>query len=443
MYLDLSPEKEMANVVVVGTQWGDEGKGKIVDHLTASADLVVRYQGGNNAGHTLVVGGVQHIFHLIPSGILYEGKKCLIGNGVVIDPFVLLEEMARLRKIDLDVTTDRLGISEKAHLIMPYHKAVDLARETAKGGRKIGTTGRGIGPCYEDKAARTGIRLIDLIDDDFEAKVQEAVKEKNFLLTRWLGAKPLEADGIVASYREMAESLRPFVTDVSTEIDRAGSEGKNILFEGAQGTHLDVDHGTYPYVTSSNPIAGGVCAGAGIGPTRIDHVVGIVKAYTTRVGSGPFVTELHDETADYIQTRGQEFGATTGRKRRCGWLDMVLLRDSVRLNGLTSLAVTKMDVLTGLDRLNICTEYESGGKRVWSRPASIERLGSCSPVYRELPGWGEDISGARSIDDLPSNARRYLETISELAGVPLSTVSVGAGREATIALNNPFESMPT
>jgi len=429
----------MANVVVVGTQWGDEGKGKIVDHLTASADLVVRYQGGNNAGHTLVVGGVQHIFHLIPSGILYEGKKCLIGNGVVIDPSVLLEEMARLEKINLDITSERLGISEKAHLIMPYHKAVDLARETAKGGGKIGTTGRGIGPCYEDKAARTGIRLIDLTDNDFETKVRNAVKEKNFLLTRWLGAEPLEAGRIVESYREMAERLRPFVTDVSREIDGAVSEGKNILFEGAQGTHLDVDHGTYPYVTSSNPIAGGACAGAGIGPTRIDHVVGIVKAYTTRVGSGPFVTELHDETADYIQTRGKEFGSTTGRRRRCGWLDMVLLKDSVRLNGLTSLAVTKMDVLTGLECLNICTEYESEGKRIPSRPASIERLQSCKPVYRKLPGWNEDISGARSMDDLPPNARRYLDAIRELAGVPLSTVSVGAGREATIAVNNPFD----
>jgi adenylosuccinate synthase len=441
--LEDSGEKEMANVVVVGTQWGDEGKGKIVDHLTASANLVVRYQGGNNAGHTLVVDGVQHIFHLIPSGILYEGKKCLIGNGVVIDPSVLLEEMARLQKINLDVTPDRLGISEKAHLIMPYHKALDLARETARGGDKIGTTGRGIGPCYEDKAARTGIRFIDLIDDDFEAKVQESLKEKNFLLTRWLGAEPLEAGRIVESYREMADLLRPFITDVSKEIDQAVSENKNILFEGAQGTHLDVDHGTYPYVTSSNPIAGGVCAGAGVGPTRIDHVVGIVKAYTTRVGSGPFITELNDETADYIQTRGREFGATTGRKRRCGWIDMVLLKDSVRLNGLTSLAVTKMDVLTGLDWLNICTEYECGGRRVSSRPASIERLESCTPIYEKLPGWSEDISRARSMDDLPSNARQYLGTIRDLAGVPLSIVSVGADREATIALKNPFEGRPT
>ncbi|HDR16366.1 MAG TPA: adenylosuccinate synthase [Desulfobacteraceae bacterium] len=433
----------MANVVVVGTQWGDEGKGKIVDHLTASADLVVRYQGGNNAGHTLVVGGVQYIFHLIPSGILYEGKKCLIGNGVVIDPVVLLEEMLRLKEINLEVTPDRLGISEKAHLIMPYHKAVDLARETAKAGDKIGTTGRGIGPCYEDKAARSGIRVVDLIDDAFEDKVHEAVREKNFVLTRWLGAEPLEADRIVDSYREMAEELRPFVTDVSLELDQAVSAGKNVLFEGAQGTHLDVDHGTYPYVTSSNPVSGGACTGAGIGPTRIDHVVGIVKAYTTRVGSGPFVTELHDETAEYIQERGKEFGATTGRKRRCGWLDMVLLRDSVRLNGLNSIAVTKMDVLTGLDWVNICTEYECGGRRVFSRPASIERLGSCTPVYQKLPGWSEDISGARSIDDLPFNARRYLDAIRELACVPLSTVSVGAGREATIPLNDPFKSRPT
>ncbi len=432
----------MANVVVVGAQWGDEGKGKIVDHLTASADLVARYQGGNNAGHTLVVDGVQHIFHLIPSGILYEGKKCLIGNGVVIDPAVLLEEMERLKEFRLEVTPARLGISEKAHLIMPYHKAVDLAREAAKAGGKIGTTGRGIGPCYEDKAARTGIRIIDLMDGVFEGKVREAVKEKNFILTRWLGAQPLEAEPIVDSYRKMAENLRPFVTDVSQELDRAASTGKSVLFEGAQGTHLDVDHGTYPFVTSSNPIAGGVCAGAGIGPTRIDHVVGIVKAYTTRVGSGPFITELHESTADYIQGRGKEFGATTGRKRRCGWLDMVLLKDSVRLNGLTSIAVTKMDVLTGLERLSICTEYDCRGERISSRPASLEKLGACTPVYEEFPGWDEDISGVRSIDDLPLNARRYLESIGELVGVPLSTVSVGPGREATISLIDPFAYNP-
>jgi adenylosuccinate synthase len=428
----------MPNVVVVGTQWGDEGKGKVVDHLTASSDLIVRFQGGNNAGHTLVVGGVQYIFHLIPSGILHQEKKCLIGNGVVIDPGVLLGEIDKLREIPLDVTPLSLGISEKAHLIMPYHKAVDLARESAKGDEKIGTTGRGIGPCYEDKAARIGIRLIDLINGTFEDKVREILKEKNFILTRWLGAEALDPDSIVDSYGEMAEKLRPYVTDVSVELDRAVAAGRNILFEGAQGTHLDVDHGTYPFVTSSNTVSGALCAGAGIGPTRIDHVVGIVKAYTTRVGFGPFVTELHDDTADYIQRRGKEFGATTGRKRRCGWLDMVILKDSVRLNGLTSIAVTKMDVLTGLDSLLICTAYDCRGDIVSTRPARIERLAACVPVFRELPGWREDISSARSIGDLPGNARRYLETVSELADVPLSMVSVGPGREATISLSDPF-----
>ncbi len=428
----------MANVVVVGVQWGDEGKGKIVDHLTASCELVVRFQGGNNAGHTLLVDGVQYIFHLIPSGILYEDKKCLIGNGVVVDPEVLIGEMDRLAEKSLPISPLRLGISERVHLIMPYHKAVDLAREAARGGNRIGTTGRGIGPCYEDKAARTGIRLVDLMEKTFEDKVREVLEEKNFILTGWLKAEPLDAGSIIASYSRMAERLEPFMTDVSVELDQAVMSGKNILFEGAQGTHLDVDHGTYPFVTSSNPVAGAVCAGSGIGPTRIDHVVGIVKAYTTRVGSGPFVTELHDETADYMQARGSEFGSTTGRKRRCGWLDMVMIRDSARLNGLTSLAVTKMDVLTGLDPLRICTAYDCEGDLIASRPAGLERLSSCTPVYRELPGWSEDISGARRVEDLPLNAIRYLETVSELAGVPVSMVSVGPGREATIPIRDPF-----
>lgn len=428
----------MGNVVVVGAQWGDEGKGKVVDHLTASCDLVVRFQGGNNAGHTLVVGGVQYIFHLIPSGILYDDKKCLIGNGVVVDPRVLLEEMDRLRDSSLDVTPLRLGISDRAQLIMPYHTAVDLARESALGEDRIGTTGRGIGPCYEDKAARIGIRMIDLMEGDFENKVREVLKEKNFILTRWLRAEPLDPDHIIASYNQMAERLQPFVTDVSIELDKAVAAGKNILFEGAQGTHLDLDHGTYPFVTSSNPVAGSVCAGAGIGPTHIDGVVGIVKAYTTRVGSGPFVTELHDATAEYMQRRGNEFGSTTGRKRRCGWLDVMMLRDSVRLNGLTSIAVTKLDVLTGLDPLRICTAYDCEGDMVPTRPAGLGRLAACRPVFRELPGWTEDISGARSIEDLPANARSYLDTVVDLVGVPLSMVSIGPGREATIPISNPF-----
>jgi len=353
----------MSNVAVVGTQWGDEGKGKVVDLLTARADLVVRFQGGNNAGHTLVVDGRQFIFHIIPSGILYEDKKCLIGNGVVVDPEVLLEEIDHLKGAGISVGPERLSLSEKAHIIMPCHKAVDLAREMAKGKAKLGTTGRGIGPCYEDKAARIGVRAVDLMDPEvLEEKVRANLKEKNFLLERFFGTEPMEAGPIVKSYLAMGEKLAPFITDVSLELDRAVKAGKHILFEGAQGTHLDLDHGTYPFVTSSNPVAGSACAGTGIGPKQLHHVVGIVKAYTTRVGAGPFVTELEDETGDYIQARGKEFGATTGRRRRCGWLDLVVVRDSVRLNGLDSMAITKLDVLTGLERLKVCVGYARGRK---------------------------------------------------------------------------------
>jgi len=428
----------MANVVVIGTQWGDEGKGKVVDLLTARSDMVVRFQGGNNAGHTLVVEGRQYIFHLIPSGILYEGKKCLIGNGVVVDPAVLLEEIERLKEAGIWVGPERLSLSEKAHIIMPYHKAVDLARETAKGTAKLGTTGRGIGPCYEDKAARTGVRAVDLTDPDtLEEKVRANLKEKNFLLEKFFEAQPLEAGSIVDSYLAMGEKLAPFITDVSRELDQAVKAGKHILFEGAQGTHLDLDHGTYPFVTSSNPVAGSACAGAGIGPRQLHHVVGIVKAYTTRVGAGPFVTELTDETGDYIQSRGKEFGATTGRRRRCGWLDLVVVKDSVRLNGLDSLAITKLDVLTGLDRLKVCVGYEIDGKQVDHRPASLKEMAACVPIYQEMPGWHEDIAPARNMRGLPKAARVYVETIEEVTGVPVSIVSVGAGREDTIVVGYP------
>jgi len=428
----------MANVVVIGTQWGDEGKGKVVDLLTARSDMVVRFQGGNNAGHTLVVEGRQYIFHLIPSGILYEGKKCLIGNGVVVDPEVLLEEMDRLKEAGISVGPERLSLSEKAHMIMPYHRAVDLARETAKGTAKLGTTGRGIGPCYEDKAARTGVRAIDLLDRDLlEEKVRSSLKEKNFLLERFFRVEPLEVGPIVDSYFAMGLKLAPFITDVSLELDQALRAKKHILFEGAQGTHLDLDHGTYPFVTSSNPVAGSACAGAGIGPKQLHHVVGIVKAYTTRVGAGPFVTELTDETGDYIQSRGKEFGATTGRRRRCGWLDLVVVRDSVRLNGLDSLAITKLDVLTGLERLKVCVGYEIDGKRVNQRPASLQKMAACIPIYREMPGWHEDISAVRKVSDLPDAARAYVKTIEEVMGVPVSIVSVGAGREDTIVVRYP------
>jgi adenylosuccinate synthase len=429
----------MSNVVVVGTQWGDEGKGKVVDLLAASADLVVRFQGGNNAGHTLVVNGEQTICHLIPSGILHGNKKCLIGNGVVVDPSVLLEEMNMLTKKGIDLGPDKLSLSEKAHLIMPYHKALDHAREVAKGNDKIGTTGRGIGPCYEDKAARTGVRAIDLFESDTLAeKIKHNVTEKNFCLANFLNAEPLEFQPIYDEYLAMADILKPYITDVSLEIDQAVRSGSKILFEGAQGTHLDIDHGTYPYVTSSNPIAGAVCAGAGVGPDKLHHIIGIVKAYTTRVGAGPFVTELLDETGDYIQKKGVEFGATTGRRRRCGWLDLVILRDSVRLNGLSSLSITKLDVLTGLETLKICVGYQCQGKRIESRPASLKRLAQCTPIYEEMPGWQEDITSAGEFDQLPNQAKEYLKRIEEISEVPLSIISVGPMREQTIVLKDPF-----
>ncbi|MCD6305404.1 MAG: adenylosuccinate synthase [Deltaproteobacteria bacterium] len=428
----------MANVVVVGTQWGDEGKGKVVDLLTDRSDMVVRFQGGNNAGHTLVVKGKQFIFHIIPSGILYEDKKCLIGNGLVVDPEVLLQEMADLEEAGVSLGPERLSLSEKAHMIMPYHKALDLARETAKGKAKLGTTGRGIGPCYEDKAARTGVRAADLADPELlKEKIEAGLKEKNFLLERFFNAEPLEAGPIVDSYLAMGERLAPFITDVSMELDQAVRAGKTILFEGAQGTHLDLDHGTYPFVTSSNPVAGSACAGAGIGPKHLHHVVGIVKAYTTRVGAGPFVTELTDKTGGYIQERGKEFGATTGRRRRCGWLDLVVVRDSVRLNGLDSLAITKLDILTGLKRLKICVGYELEGKRVDQRPANLKRMAACIPVYKEIPGWEEDISAARDLKELPEAARNYVDAIQEGAGIPVSIISVGPGREDTIVVRYP------
>jgi adenylosuccinate synthase len=432
-------ENKMSNVVVVGTQWGDEGKGKVVDLLTSRADMVVRFQGGNNAGHTLVVNGEQTICHLIPSGILHEGKKCLIGNGVVVDPEVLLEEINTLTEKGIHISPQRLFLSEKAHLIMPYHKAIDLAREEAKGKHKLGTTGRGIGPCYEDKVGRTGIRAIDLIESEtLEEKIRSNLKEKNFFLTQFLDAEPLEFRPIFDQYLSMAEILRPYITDVSSEIDKAIRSGEKVLFEGAQGTHLDIDHGTYPFVTSSNPVSGAVCTGAGVGPDKLHHIIGIIKAYTTRVGAGPFPTELLDETGDYLQKKGAEFGATTGRRRRCGWLDLVMMRDSIRLNGLSSFSVTKLDVLTGLETLKICVAYDLQGKRIDYKPASLKKLDQCAPIYEEMPGWKEEISSARHIDQLPPEARVYLERIEQITDVPFSIISVGPVREQTIELKNPF-----
>ena len=428
----------MSNVVIVGTQWGDEGKGKIVDLLSEFADIVVRFQGGNNAGHTMVVNGKQFISHLVPSGILQK-KICLVGNGVVVDPAVLLEEIDYLNSKGIDIGPEKLKISEKAHIIMPYHKQVDLAREKMKGDKKIGTTGRGIGPSYEDKATRRGIRFVELLDlEVFSERVATILKEKNFYLKNYLSSDTLDFNEIIDLYKNYSKKLAPYITNISIVIDEAIKAGKQILFEGAQGTHLDIDHGTYPYVTSSNTVSGNACCGAGIGPKEITGVIGIVKAYTTRVGQGPFPAELFDETGDKIQKNGAEFGATTGRKRRCGWLDTVILRNSVRLNGLTGIAVTKLDVLGGLKSINICTGYEYGGSIIHDFPANLKVLTGCKPIYETMPGWSEDISGIRKIEDLPQNTRNYLNRIEELIKTPVDIVSVGPGREETIVINNPF-----
>jgi len=428
----------MSNIVIVGTQWGDEGKGKIVDLLAEYADIVVRFQGGNNAGHTMVVNGKQFIFHLIPSGIL-QRKTCIIGNGVVVDPEVLLEELDRLDEKGIHVGPDELQISEKAHVIMPYHKAIDHAREKKKGDKKIGTTGRGIGPSYEDKATRRGIRFIDLIDPDvFREKVNANLEEKNFYLKNYLSSETLNPEKIIEQYNKVAKRLESHITNISVVINRAIKEGKKILFEGAQGTHLDIDHGTYPYVTSSNTIAGNACCGAGIGPKEITGVLGVVKAYTTRVGLGPFPTELFDEIGDSIQKKGSEFGATTGRKRRCGWLDTVLLKNAVYLNGLTGLVITKLDILDGLESIKICTGYEYKGEVLNDFPASLKVLAECKPVYETLSGWPEDITKIREMEDLPQNTKNYLNRISEMTETPIHIVSVGPARDETIVLKNPF-----
>jgi adenylosuccinate synthase len=428
----------VANVVIVGTQWGDEGKGKIVDLLAEFADVVVRFQGGNNAGHTMVVGGEQLITHLIPSGILQQ-KVCVIGNGLVVDPAVLIEELDHLASRSVDIGPNKLKISEKAHLIMPYHQKIDHAREKEKGDKKIGTTGRGIGPAYEDKATRRGIRFVDLLDSqEFIDKVNTILPEKNFYLNQYLSADTLDGTQIIKQYKVYAERLAPYVTNISIVIDRAMKNGQQILFEGAQGTHLDIDHGTYPFVTSSNTIAGSACCGAGVGPATITDVIGIVKAYTTRVGKGPFPAELFDEIGDRIQEKGAEFGATTGRRRRCGWLDTVILKNSARLNGLTSLAVTKLDILGGLETLKICTAYEYKGEILNDFPASLKILRDCQPVYEILPGWSEDISGINEMNGLPVNTKKYLERIEELTGIPIHIVSIGAERNQTIMVKNPF-----
>ena len=431
----------MSNVVVVGTQWGDEGKGKVVDLLSAQVKNVVRFQGGNNAGHTLVVDGKKSIFHVIPSGILYPDTRCLIGNGVVVDPEVFLEEIQGLLAKGVAINPKRLGVSERAHLIMPYHKAIDRAREKAKGASKIGTTGRGIGPCYEDKVARVGIRTIDLKDPDIlKKKIEANLKEKNFYLTHFFNSESLEYTPIVERYLSIAHKLSPFIVDVSRELDEAIRRNENILFEGAQGTHLDIDHGTYPFVTSSNPVAANACIGAGIGPKSLDSIVGITKAYTTRVGAGPFVSELVGKTGDYLQEKGQEYGATTGRPRRCGWLDLIVVRYSARINGLTHLAITKLDILANLDPVKLCVAYEYKGKRLENIPAELSTLEKCNPLYEEMDGWHEDISGARTFEDLPRNAQAYVQKIEKWVGIPVSIISVGSERDETIVCKNPFNS---
>ena len=433
----------MASVVVVGTQWGDEGKGKIVDLLTEYADYIVRFQGGNNAGHTLVVDGEQYVFHIIPSGILYQEKTCVIGNGVIINPEVLLHEIAELDTRGLPVTPERLLVSSNAHLIMPYHQSLDIAREASLSkGQKIGTTGRGIGPCYIDKVGRVGLKVGDLLDPAlFKAKLEAVIEEKNFILTQQYGAEPVSAELVIEQFTVFADKLAPFVGNVSLVLDKARKAGENILFEGAQGTQLDIDHGTYPFVTSSNTIAGNACIGSGFGPAHIDEVIGILKAYTTRVGEGPFPTELPegDNVGDALQQKGHEFGATTGRRRRCGWFDGVVANDAVRLNGLTGFAITKLDVLSGLQKLKIATHYQAEKKRYDYMPDNMRIAQSVQPVYEEVEGWADEITDVRSYDDLPHAAKEYLKRLEESTGVAPAIVSVGPDRDETLLLRNPFE----
>ena len=428
----------MANVVVVGSQWGDEGKGKIVDFLAHDADVIVRFQGGSNAGHTVVTKKATYVFHLIPSGILSRGKLCILGNGVVIDPGALIEELDFLQGQGIKIGRN-LAISPRAHLIMPYHKVIDKAAEKAKGARRIGTTGKGIGPAYVDKMARIGIRVGDLLTPEvFRHKVEENLVEINSFLRRVYNAKGFIAEKVCEEYLPYAERLKQFVADDSLLLHRAMESGQSVLFEGAQGTHLDVDLGTYPYVTSSNACAGGACTGTGVGPTKIDAVLGVTKAYTTRVGSGPFPTELSDDVGEGLQERGQEFGATTGRPRRCGWLDAVVLRYAVRVNGFSSLAVTKLDVLDGCRHLKIAVGYRHAGKLYKEMPSDLHILSECEPVYKVLPGWFASTTGVSSYRALPVEAKRYLACIEGLTGCPIDIISTGSGREQTITLRNPL-----
>jgi adenylosuccinate synthase len=427
----------LANVVVIGAQWGDEGKGKITDLLSKSANVVVRYQGGVNAGHTVVVKDQTFKLHLIPSGILYPDTECIIGSGTVIDPKVLIEELDQLAV--LNISCHNLMISETAHVTMPYHRLIDQAAEEQRGSHRIGTTKRGIGPTYADKSERTGIRIIDLMDPEgFREQLNWTIESKNVILEKLYSLPPLDPEAIYQEYRVYAERLRPHVVDSSLKIDKAVQQRRNILFEGAQGTLLDLDHGTYPYVTSSNPVSGGACIGAGVGPTRIDRVIGVAKAYTTRVGEGPFPTELTDTIGDYLGDRGAEFGTTTGRQRRCGWFDAVIGRYAVRINGLDCLAITKLDVLDELDEIQVCVAYELNGQRCMDLPTSARKFAQCQPIYKTLPGWKQTTDHCRSLDDLPKQALDYLKFLAELMEVPIAIVSLGASRDQTIIVEDPI-----
>ncbi len=429
----------MPNIVIVGAQWGDEGKGKVVDIFTEFADLVVRYQGGNNAGHTLVIGDDKTILHLVPSGIMHKSKTCVIGNGVVVDPEVLLMEIGRLRERGVLTGSGNLKLSTDANCIMPYHKKLDHLREARLGKSAIGTTGRGIGPAYEDKVGRRGIKTRDLLSENvLRAKLASVLEFVNFQLVNYYHDEPMDLERLLTEGLEWGRQLKPFLEDTPLLIHREMERGRHILFEGAQGAMLDIDHGTYPFVTSSNTVASAACHGSGVGPKDIDHVVGITKAYTTRVGAGPFPTELESDTGERLRQRGAEYGSTTGRPRRCGWLDVVVLKNATRINSLTEIAVTKLDVLTGFKTLKLCVGYEYKGKVFDDVVANGIDLDACKPVYEEIPGWEEDLRDVREFDELPANARKYLQRIEDLLGVPTSLVSIGPGRGETIILSNPF-----
>jgi len=426
------------NVVIIGTQWGDEGKGKVVDWLTDTARGVVRFQGGHNAGHTLVIGGRRQVLRLIPSGILRDDVICYIGNGVVVSPSALLQEIDELEAAGVSVRA-RLRVSEACTLILPHHVALDQAREARRGDSKIGTTGRGIGPAYEDKVARRALRIRDLADPArFRARLDEVLDLHNFTLKHYLGAEPVDGARVADEALALGERIAPMVADVPALLAQAMARGEPLLFEGAQGALLDIDHGTYPFVTSSNCVAGAAAAGAGVGPQSLHYVLGIVKAYTTRVGSGPFPTELHDEIGQHLATVGKEFGSVTGRPRRCGWFDAPALRRSIQLNGVSGLVVTKLDVLDGLPTVKLCTAYRSGGRTLGLLPFGADAVGDCEPVYEEMPGWTESTVGVRDWNALPANARRYLERLSELAGAPIDIVSTGPDRDETILCRHPF-----